>query len=429
MRDNQRPRVVIIGGGFGGLYAARALGGHAVDVVLVDRRNHHLFQPLLYQVATAALNPSDIAAPIRAVLRKQDNITVLLGEVETIDPTFKRIVVDGKDLTYDYLIVATGVTHSYFGHDAWAANAPGLKSIEDALDIRRRILFAYEAAEREPDPAARKAWLTSVVVGAGPTGVEMAGAMAEIAHHSLERDFRRIDPDEARILLVEGQTRVLPTFDARLSPKAEKQLTHLGVEIMLDVKVTQIDEQGVIVVKNALVNGMPAEPERIAARTVIWAAGVAASPVARSLGAPLDRAGRVLVEPTLTIPGRDDVFVVGDLASVKSEGEPVPGVAPAAMQEGRHAARNIVRKLSGESMEPFHFRDKGTLATIGRSRAVGTIFGARLSGFLAWAAWAFIHLMYLTGFRSRLLVFIEWAWQYLTFKRGARLITGKLPKP
>jgi NADH:quinone reductase (non-electrogenic) len=420
----ERPRIVIIGGGFGGLYAARALARADVQVTLIDRRNHHLFQPLLYQVATAALNPADIAAPIRGVLRGQDNARVVLGEATGIDTARRQVQLDGEAVGYDYLVVAAGATHSYFGHDQWARVAPGLKSIEDALEIRRRILYAYEAAEREPDPARRRAWLTFVVVGGGPTGVEMAGAMAEIAHHALVSDFRRIDPDESRILLVEGQDHVLPSFDARLAPKAQAQLERLGVELLLGMRVTEIDEGGVTLVPVPPDDGAPVVPRRIEARTTIWGAGVAGSPIARSLGVALDRAGRVLVEPDLSIPGRPEVFVIGDLAALAIAGKPVPGVAPAAMQQGRSAAANILHSLRGEPREPFVYRDKGMLATIGRKAAVGTIGKLRLSGFPAWLGWALVHLFYLVGFRNRILVFIEWAWAYFTYQRGARLITG-----
>ncbi|HKA89633.1 MAG TPA: NAD(P)/FAD-dependent oxidoreductase, partial [Haliangiales bacterium] len=403
-----------------------------VEVTLVDRRNHHLFQPLLYQVATAALNPSDIAYPIRSVVRRQGNVRVLLAEVVGVDVAGRRVLLADGELAYDYLIVAAGATHSYFGHDDWARRAPGLKSIEDALEIRRKILFAYEAAERETDPALRREWLTFVVVGAGPTGVELAGALAEISRHALERDFRTIDPTQARILLVEGQDRVLPTFDARLHPKAARQLERLGVEIMLNLRVTGIDDRGVTLVPaQAPPGGVPGE-RRIGARTVLWAAGVEASPLARSLGVPLDGVGRVVVTPELTIPGHDEVFVVGDLAALENQGQPVPGVAPAAMQEGRHAAANILRRIRGDAYLPFRYVDKGMLATIGRAAAVGAIGPFRLSGFLAWATWAFIHLLYLVGFRNRVLVFVEWAWYYVTYQRGARLITGAeklLPPP
>jgi NADH dehydrogenase len=414
-----KPRVVIVGGGFGGLNVARALKRAPVRVTLIDRQNHHLFQPLLYQVATAALNPSDIASPIRRILRRQKNAEVLLAEVTSVDVPGKSVVLDdGSALPYDVLVVATGATHSYFGHDDWERFAPGLKSISDALEIRRRVLYAFEAAEREPEPGSRAAWLTFVLVGAGPTGVELAGAVAEIARHALARDFRHIDPTQARVLLLEGASRVLPPYPPGLSESARKQLEALGVEVQTGRVVTAIDDQGVCV-----------GPERVAARTVLWAAGVAASPLARSLGAPLDRAGRVLVEPDLTLPGHPDVYVIGDLASIEQDGRPVPGVAPAAMQMAAHTARNVVRTLRGQPREPFHYIDKGSLATIGRAAAVADLGRLKLSGLVAWLAWLFIHLFFLIGFRNRYLVLVQWAWSYFTYDRGARLITGPLPRP
>jgi NADH dehydrogenase len=409
-------RVVIVGGGFGGLYAARALEGAPVEITLVDRRNHHLFQPLLYQVATATLNPSDIAVPIRSVLRGQSNVRVLLGEVTAVDVPGQRVQLeDGTALPYDYLILATGATHSYFGRDDWAPLAPGLKSIEDALEIRRRIFLAFEAAEREADPDHRRALMTFVLIGAGPTGVELAGALAEIARQSLRGDFRSIDPSDARILLVEGESRVLPGYPDKLSVRARKRLERLGVEVRTGERVTAI-EPGCVTLGS----------HRILARTVFWAAGVAASPLARSLGVPLDRAGRVKVRPDLTIPGREDVFVVGDLALLEQDGRPIPGVSPAAMQEARHAADNILRALAGDPYEPFRYFDKGSFAVIGRGAAVGVMLGKlKVSGFFAWLAWVFIHLFFLIGFRNRLLVMFDWAYSYLTFRRGARLITGE----
>jgi NADH dehydrogenase len=412
-----RPHVIIIGGGFAGLYAARALDGVEVRVTLLDRRNHHLFQPLLYQVATAALNPSDIAAPIRSILRRQENVTVILGEASTIDSDGKRVLLsDGSALSYDYVIVGTGATHSYFGHDEWAAAAPGLKTIEDALDIRRRMLYAFEAAEREADPERRRAWLTFCVVGGGPTGVELAGALAEVSRHTLARDFRHIDPTQARVLLLEGSSTILSAYPAPLQAKAIAQLERLGAAVRLNAKVTHIDGDGVEL-----------GDEKIASRTVLWAAGVQASPLARSLGAPLDRAGRVLVTPQLTVPGHDEIFVVGDLAALTQDGKLVPGVAPAAMQEGRHAAQEIARAIAGQPRRPFRYWDKGSLATIGRSSAVADFGKLQLSGFIAWAAWLFIHILYLIGFRNRVLVMVEWAWAYVTYQRGARLITGGAP--
>ena len=428
------PEVVIIGGGFAGLYAASNLGRAPVHVTVIDRRNHHLFQPLLYQVATAGLNPSDIAYPIRSVLRRQKNTRVLLAEACSIDTGARRVELDDGAIDYDYLVVATGATHSYFGHAEWADAAPGLKTIEDALEIRRRVLLAYEAAEREPDPELQSEWLTFVIVGGGPTGVELAGALSEIALHTLTRDFRQVDPARTRVVLVEGIDRVLPPYPPVLSAKARRQLEHIGVEVRTGALVTSIDDRGVTIGHNS-------QGERIPARTVLWAAGVAASPLARSLAAPLDRAGRVQVEPDLSIPGHPEVFVVGDLAAVKREdGRPVPGVAPAAIQEGRYVARTISREVKGRrraegdhgdsqagargARTPFHYRDKGSLATIGRAAAVADFGRIKLSGFIAWLTWWAVHIFFLIGFRSRVLVMFGWAWSYLTFQRGARLITG-----
>jgi NADH dehydrogenase len=417
--NGQQPRVVIIGGGFGGLNAARKLRRAPVQVVLVDRYNHHLFQPLLYQVATAALSPSDIASPIRRILRGQKNVEVVLGAVESIDVAGKTVVVAGPGsdiLAYDFLIVATGVRHSYFGHDEWERDAPGLKSIIDALDIRRRVLYAFEAAEREPDPESRRAWLTFVIVGGGPTGVELAGALSEISRHALAKDFHHIDPTQAHVILLEGSPRVLPSYVESLSEKARRQLLGLGVDVRTGQMVTAIDAEGVGI-----------GPERIEARTVLWAAGVAASPLARSLGVPLDRAGRVEVEPDLTIPGHPEVFVIGDLASLMQEGKLVPGVAPAAIQEAGHTARNIERALRGEPLLPFHYHDKGSLATIGRAAGIAQIGRIKLSGWIAWVTWLLIHIFFLIGFRNRFLVMFSWAWSYFTYDRGARLITGPPP--
>jgi len=409
-----RRRVVILGGGFGGLYAAQALAHAPLELTLLDRRNHHLFQALLYQVATAGLNPADIASPIRGVLRRQRNVRVLLAEARAVEPSARRVVLDQGALEYDFLIVATGATHSYFGHDEWARHAPGLKSIEDALEIRRRVFLAYEAAERESDPEARRALLTFVIIGAGPTGVEMAGALAEISRHSMEQDFRSIDPRQARVILIEAAARPLPPYPERLSAKTRQQLERLGVELLTNTRVTDVDALGVSL-----------GAERIAARTVIWAAGVQASPLARSLGVPLDPAGRVLVTPRLTIPNHDDVFVIGDLAALDQDGRRIPGVSPAAIQMARHAARNIARAARGEPLLPFRYVDKGSFATIGRGAAVGDVFGKlQLSGFPAWVAWLLIHIFFLIGFRNRLLVLLQWAYSYLTYRRGARLITG-----
>jgi NADH dehydrogenase len=408
------PRVVIVGAGFGGLEAARGLRSAPVRVTVVDRRNHHLFQPLLYQVATAALNPSDISAPIRHVLRRQRNTEVILGAVASVDPARRAVrLEDGAELPYDFLVLATGATHSYFGRDDWAPLAPGLKTVEDAVEIRRRVLLAFERAERERDERRRQALLAFVVVGAGPTGVELAGALAEIASRTLAADFRHIRPESARVVLLEAAPRVLPTYPEKLSEAARAQLARLGVEVRTGARVTDIDEGGVSV-----------GGERIEAATVLWAAGVAASPLARSLGAPLDRAGRVRVNPDLTVPGHPELFVIGDLAAVEREdGTLVPGLAPAAIQEGRHAARAIARSLRGEAPARFHYRDKGVLATIGRAAAVARIGRLQFSGLLAWLAWLFVHILFLIGFRNRVAVILQWAWSYLTFKRGARLIT------
>ena len=413
------PEVVIVGGGFGGLYAARTLRGAPVHVTIVDRRNHHLFQPLLYQVATAALNPADIAAPIRSVFRGWRNISVVLAEAVAIDATARKLILADGELAYDYLVLATGATHSYFGHDEWAPLAPGLKSIEDALEIRRRVLLAYEMAEREQNAERRREWMTFVIIGGGPTGVELAGALAEISRQALAREFQHIDPSHARIILIESVPRVLPPYAEDLSAKARAQLERLGVDVWTGARVTGIDP-GVVHLGQ----------ERILARTVVWAAGVAASPLARTLGVPLDRAGRVLVRPTLAIPGHDEIFVIGDLAAVEQDGKLVPGVAPAAIQMGRHAARSIHLSLAGQPGQAFRYRDKGSFATIGRGKAVGVLRGGvKLSGFPAWVAWLAIHIFFLIGFRSRVLVIFQWAYSYVTFRRGARLITGAPPPP
>lgn len=407
----QRPHVVIIGGGFAGLYAAKALKGAPVRVTLVDRRNHHLFQPLLYQVATAALAAPDIAAPIRKILRRQRNVTVQLAEAREIDTAGKRVLLDSGELAYDYLIVAAGATHSYFGHDEWAAHAPGLKTITDALDIRRRVLLAFEKAEHERDPAKRDELLTFAVVGGGPTGVELAGALGEIARRTLARDFRNVNPGSARVILLDASERVLPAYEPGLSDRARLQLEDLGVEIHTGVRVTGIDAQGVHTGDSILRAG-----------TVLWAAGVQASPLGRSLGAEQDRVGRVIVEPDLSIPGRTEVFVVGDQAAVKHGEGWVPGVAPAAIQMGRHAAANIRRALKGQSSEAFAYHDKGMLATIGRSRAVAQLGRMKFSGWIAWMLWLVVHIFFLIGFRNRLAVMLDWLWAYLTFQRSARII-------
>lgn len=412
------PHVVILGAGFGGLNAARALKRAPVRITVIDRANHHLFQPLLYQVATAALSPADISAPIRRILRRQNNVEVLLAEATAIDLPSRRVVLADGEVDYDFLIVATGATHTYFGHEDWELLAPGLKTLKDALQIRQRILIAFEIAEREPDKRLRHEWMTFVIVGAGPTGVELAGTLAEVARQTLARDFRHIDTAEARVVLVEAATKVLGTFEDTLSAKAQDQLKRLGVDVRLGLPVSEITALGVQV-----------GSEWIGARTIIWAAGVAASPLARSLNVPLDRAGRVLVEPDLTVPGHDNVYVIGDLAHLEQEGKPVPGIAPAAMQEGRQAASNLLRSLGGQERLPFRYRDKGILATIGRGAAVAHIGSIRASGYLAWLLWLFVHIFFLIGFRNRLLVMIQWAWSYITFDRGARLITEGLTRP
>jgi NADH dehydrogenase len=385
-----------------------------VEVVLLDRRNHHLFQPFLYQVATAGLSSAEIAYPIRRILSRQANARVELAEASGIDPGARRVRLADGEVSYDYLVLATGATHSYFGHGDWAPHAPGLKTLEEALEVRRRVLLAFEEAEREPDPERQRPWLTFVVVGGGPTGLEMAGAFAEIARHTLARDFRRIDPRSARVILVEAGPRILPAFPPDLSVKASRQLEGLGAQVWTGAAVTGVDAEGVQL-----------GPERIAARTVVWAAGVQASPLARDLGAPLDRSGRVRVNPDLTVPDHRDVFVIGDLVALDQDGRPVPGVAPAAIQMGHHAARNISRSLRGQPLLPFRYRDKGSLATIGRSAAVAVIGPLKLSGFVAWVAWLAIHIFFLIGFRNRFVVMFTWAWAYLTYERSARLILGR----
>ncbi len=413
-----QPHVVILGAGFGGLSAVRALKRALVRITVIDRANHHLFQPLLYQVATAALSPADISAPIRRILRRQKNVEVLLAEATAIDSPARRVVLADGEINYDFLIIATGATHAYFGHENWEPLAPGLKTLKDALQIRQRILMAFEIAEREPDETLRREWMTFVIVGAGPTGVELAGTLAEVARQTLASDFRHIDTAQARVVLVEAAKKVLGTFDDSLSARALDQLKRLGVDVRLGLPVSAITAQGVQV-----------GPEWIGARTIIWAAGVAASPLARSLKVPLDRAGRVLVEPDLTIPGVDSIYVIGDLAHLEQDGKPVPGIAPAAMQAGRHAASNLLRSLGGQERLPFRYHDKGMLATIGRGAAVAHIGSIRASGYLAWLLWLFVHIFFLIGFRNRLIVMIQWAWSYITFDRGARLITEGLTRP
>jgi NADH:ubiquinone reductase (H+-translocating) len=413
-----RPRVVVIGGGFAGLAAARSLRRAEMDVVVVDRRNHHLFQPLLYQVATAGLSPGDIAAPIRWVLRTQRNTQVLLAEVLSIDTARHVIGLDEGTMGYDYLIVATGATHAYFGHEEWQARAPGLKTLEDAGLIRRRLLLAFEQAERTVDVDERRRLLTFVIVGGGPTGVEMAGAMAELARYALARDFRSIDPRSASIRLIEAGPSILSTFPEVLRDKALASLRRLGVTVRTDVAVTAIDPDTVTL----------ATGERLDAGMVVWAAGVAASPLGAALGVPRDRVGRIVVETDLSVPGAPDVFVVGDLAHVEQDGRPVPGVAPAAMQEGAHAAANIRRLAEGQPTRAFAYHDRGNMATIGRASAIADFGWYRASGLVGWLLWLFVHIMQLTGFRNRVVVLTEWAWAYVTRQRGIRLITGT-PEP
>ncbi len=421
-------RVVVIGGGFGGMYAAKALGNAAgVDVTLIDRRNFHLFQPLLYQVATAGLSPGEIASPLRAVLRKFKNITVLMGEVTGFDLDAQNVILTDRRIPYDTLIVATGSRHSYFGKNQWEAVAPGLKTIEDALDIRRRIFLAYEEAEREPDPAKRQAWLNFVVVGGGPTGVELAGALGEIARQTLKGNFRRINPAEANVILVEGDDRVLPPFPPELSKKAARALERLGVTVKTGLRVTDIDADCVTVSGGG-------EPWKIQSRTILWAAGVEASPLARKLGeasgGAVDRAGRVTVSPNLTLTGHPEVFVIGDMAlALDEKGKPYPGLAPVAMQQGRYVAALIKARLAGLGLPRFHYTDKGTMATIGPAAAVADVGPLHYNGFLAWLSWLFIHLLYIAEFDNRLLILIQWAYNYFTRNRGARLITGSVNAP
>jgi NADH dehydrogenase len=413
------PHVVIIGGGFGGLYAGRALARAPVRITLVDRRNHHVFQPLLYQVATAALSPGDIASPIRWILRRQRNVEVLLADVVGIDPVARRLTLADGALSYDFLIVAAGATHAYFGHDEWQAIAPGLKTLEDALDMRRRVLLAFERAEREVDDERRRPLLTFVVVGGGPTGVELAGALAEISRQSLARDFRHFDPSSARILLIEAGPWILATFPEPLREAARQDLVRLGVNVRTGTAVTGVRPGAVQVGK-----------ETIEAETVLWAAGVAASPLGRDLGLPTDRAGRVHVEPDLTLPGYRNVFVIGDLASLNgADGKPLPGVAQVAIQMGRHAAGNIARAIGHQPYAAFQYHDLGNMATIGRGSAVADLGRIKLKGFIGWLAWAFIHILNLIGFRNRIVVFVQWGWAYFTFQRSVRLILGEVADP
>jgi NADH:ubiquinone reductase (H+-translocating) len=414
----KKPRVVIVGGGFGGLKAARGLCKAPVDVTVIDRNNHHLFQPLLYQVATAGLSPADITAPIRGILRKQANTSVILAEVTGVDLQEQRVLFHDRAVPYDYLVLATGARHSYFGHDDWESFAPGLKSITDATTLRRNILLAFEAAEIETDPDKRRALLTFVLVGAGPTGVEMAGAIAELAHKALVSNFRHIDPASARIILVEAGPRILATFPEKLARKAHKELHHLGVEVRTGVAVEHIDADGVMI-----------GSEPLAAKTVIWTAGVTASVAGQWLGAEVDRAGRVKVLPDMSVPGYANVFVIGDTAFMTQGGKPLPGVAQVAMQQGTYVASIIRQRVESGNTEnthaavPFHYHDKGNLATVGRSFGVADLGRVQFTGFISWLTWLAVHIFFLIGFRNRFLVMFQWAWAYITFQRGVRLIT------
>ena len=411
-------RIVIVGGGFAGLTAARVFKGAPVQVTLIDRSNHHLFQPLLYQVATAGLSPADIAMPIRSILKNQKNVEVLMAEVTGVEKKERVINLKDRKIPYDYLILATGARHSYFGHDQWQRFAPGLKSVADATAIRRRILLAFESAEMESDPIKRKAWLTFILVGGGPTGVEMAGSIAELAFQALRSDFRQLDPRQARIILVEAGERVLSSFPPYLSERAQKKLENLGVELSLNGRVEKIDEDGVFL-----------RGQKISAKTVIWCAGVQASSAGSWIQAETDGAGRVRVKEDLTVPGYPEIFVIGDTASVTQDGSSLPGVAPVAMQQGKYAANTILKRIEGISQIPaFRYRDKGNLATVGRTFAVADFKGIRAAGFMAWIVWVFVHIYYLIGFRNRIVVLLEWAWAYLTFERGARLITMENPE-
>jgi NADH dehydrogenase len=427
MNGKTAPRVVIVGAGFGGLTAARALARAPAHITVIDRKNHHTFQPLLYQVATAGLSPSEIAAPIRSILRGRENVEVLLGEVTGFDLARRLVETPEHNVPYDYLVVAAGASHAYFGHDDWEPFAPGLKTIEDALEIRRRVLLAFELAERQAAAGESDFPLNFVVVGAGPTGVELAGTLAEISRHALAQEFHAIDPRNAKILLLEGGPRVLPTYPEELSRSAQEQLQRLGVEVRTSAMVTGV-ESGVVRVGET----------SLTAAVILWAAGVAASPLGKKLGVPVDRAGRVAVDPDLSLPDHPEVFVIGDLAALKDEnGKMLPGVAPVAMQQGRYVAKIIQHEVEVATETPakalprpgFHYWDKGSLATIGRAAAVAEFGKLHISGFIAWLAWLFVHILFLIGFRNRLLVFIEWAWSYVTYERSARLITGSTQLP
>lgn len=412
-RPGRRPHVVVVGAGFAGLNVVRRLPRSAVDITLVDRHNYHLFQPLLYQVATAALEPADISGPLRQLVRGE-NVRVLMANVENVDVAARTLRVSDRTLSYDYLVLATGAAHSYFGHDEWACRAPGLKTVEDALEIRRRVLTAYEAAEGESDPRLQQEWLTFVVIGGGPTGVELAGALAEISRQTRAREFKNINPQRARVVLLEGLPRLMTAYSEELSEKARKSLEHLGVEVHTSTMVTNIE--GHQVCSSNLTVG---------SRTVLWAAGVAASPLARSLGVPLDKAGRVYVSPELTVPGHAEIFVVGDLVNLKQDGKELPGLAPVAIAQGKHTADNLARALSGQPLRPFRYDDRGSFAVIGRGAAIGTLYNRfQLAGALAWLAWLAIHITFLIGFRNRIAVLFNWAYVYLTRRRHAQLIVG-----
>jgi NADH:ubiquinone reductase (H+-translocating) len=419
MEQKSNPRVVIVGAGFGGLLAARTLAKYPVRITLIDRQNFHTFQPLLYQVATAGLSPGEIAAPIRWIMRSRRNVEVLMSEVQDFDLGRRVVKLSDTEIPYDYLIVASGASHAYFGHDEWEPFAPGLKTIEDALEIRRRMLLAFELAERQANDQKEQVQLNFVVVGGGPTGVELAGTLAEIAHKALTNQFRTIDPRKSRIVLLEGGPRILPAYPEDLSRSAEEQLKRLGVEVHTSAMVTNVTAGAVHMGKTQL-----------PAAVIIWAAGVAASPLGKKLGAPVDRAGRVAVNPDLSLPGHPEVFVIGDLATLKDEdGKLLPGVAPVAMQEGKATAHNIAAELQGEPRKNFHYFNKGNLATIGRAAAIAEFGKIHISGFLAWLAWLFIHIFFLIGFRNRIIVLVQWAWSYFTYERGARLITGDTHLP
>jgi len=422
-----RHRVVILGGGFGGLSAARTLKNAPVDITLLDRCNYHLFQPLLYQVATGSLSPANVSGPLRQILKKNNNTTVLLAEAIDIDASSRRVILSDGAIDYDTLIVATGSSHQYFGHADWEKFAPGLKTIDDATEMRSRILLAFEAAERERNPEKLKAWMTFVIVGAGPTGAELAGALGEIANDTLKHDFRHIDPSEARIILVEGTDRVLPSYPPNLSAAAQKMLERLSVTVRTGAMVIDVKEHSVTIKSGD-------STEVIPTRTILWAAGVLASPLGRMLeksaGAKVDRAGRVVVEPDMTVAGHPEIFVIGDLSSFSHQtGQPLPGVAQPAIQQGRYAAKAIAARLRGQQIKPFHYFDKGNLATIGRGAAVADLNFLRIAGWPAWLLWIFLHLIYIVEFKNRLLIFTQWMWLYLTFDRAARLITGKNPLP